>query len=174
MAITPLPFLDRTAATFKADTDRFFGEELPTFSVEMNGVIGSVEASAAAALTSKNAAASSASTASTASSSAVTAANAAVPAAATATTKAAEAVTSASTAATKASEASASAQRAEDAAAGIGSGVVTSVNGKTPTSGNVTLLKADLALGNVDNTADINKPVSNPQLAAMHATALLF
>lgn len=40
--------------------------------------------------------------------------------------------------------------------------VVTSVAGKT---GVVTLSKSDVGLGNVDNTSDENKPVSNPQKA---------
>lgn len=35
MAITPLPSLDRTSGTFRADTDDFFGTKLPTFSVEV-------------------------------------------------------------------------------------------------------------------------------------------
>lgn len=41
--------------------------------------------------------------------------------------------------------------------------VVTSVAGK---SGAVTLVKADVGLGNVDNTSDANKPVSTAQAAA--------
>lgn len=36
MAITPLPALDRTSATFKADADAFFATHLPTFSAEAN------------------------------------------------------------------------------------------------------------------------------------------
>lgn len=43
-------------------------------------------------------------------------------------------------------------------------GVVDSVNGRT---GDVTLSKDDVGLGNVDNTADQNKPVSQPQAAAL-------
>lgn len=42
-------------------------------------------------------------------------------------------------------------------------GAVSSVAGKT---GAVTLVKADVGLGNVDNTADANKPVSTAQAAA--------
>ena len=34
MAITALPSLDRTSTTFKADTDTFFGTQLPLFSVQ--------------------------------------------------------------------------------------------------------------------------------------------
>ncbi|RWZ78195.1 MAG: hypothetical protein EOT05_00275 [Candidatus Microsaccharimonas sossegonensis] len=41
---------------------------------------------------------------------------------------------------------------------------VTSVSGKT---GAVTLVKADVGLGNVDNTADVNKPVSTSQQAGL-------
>lgn len=40
---------------------------------------------------------------------------------------------------------------------------VQSVSGKT---GTVTLVKADVGLGNVDNTSDVNKPVSTAQAAA--------
>lgn len=43
-------------------------------------------------------------------------------------------------------------------------GVVDSVNGRT---GDVTLTKADVGLGNVDNTKDQDKPVSQPQAAAL-------
>ncbi|AWH15458.1 hypothetical protein [Pseudomonas phage 98PfluR60PP] len=43
---------------------------------------------------------------------------------------------------------------------------VSSVNGKT---GAVTLVKADVGLSQVDNTADANKPVSAPQQAALNA-----
>lgn len=46
---------------------------------------------------------------------------------------------------------------------------VQSVNGKAPVSGAVTLGKADLLLGNVDNTSDANKPVSTAQAAAIDA-----
>ena len=41
---------------------------------------------------------------------------------------------------------------------------VTSVSGKT---GEVTLAKEDVGLSNVDNTTDINKPISNPTQAAL-------
>lgn len=43
-------------------------------------------------------------------------------------------------------------------------GGVTSVNGKT---GAVTIAKADVGLGNVDNTSDANKPVSTAQQTAL-------
>lgn len=52
------------------------------------------------------------------------------------------------------------------AAGGGGSGTVDSVAGKT---GIVTLVKADVGLGNVDNTADLNKPVSIAQQTAIDA-----
>lgn len=64
---------------------------------------------------------------------------------------------SASTATTKAAEAAAS-------AASISGGPVTSVSGK---NGVVTLVKADVGLGNVDNTADLAKPVSTATQAAL-------
>ena len=44
------------------------------------------------------------------------------------------------------------------------SDAVTTVAGKT---GNVVLVKADVGLGNVDNTSDVNKPVSTAQQAAI-------
>lgn len=160
MAVTPLPFLDRTAVTFKADTDRFFGEELPQFSIEVNTVAQQADSSAATAVSAKN-------TAVSASDAAVAAKNLAVPAADAAVAAKNAAVPAAQTATTKANEAAASAQRAEDAAAGIGAGVVTSVNSKTPTSGNVVLVKADIGLGSVDNTPDMDKPVSTAQAAAI-------
>ncbi len=46
--------------------------------------------------------------------------------------------------------------------------VVTSVAGKT---GVVTLVKGDVGLGNVDNTSDVNKPVSTAQQTALNAKA---
>jgi hypothetical protein len=45
-----------------------------------------------------------------------------------------------------------------------GGGRVSSVNGQT---GHVVLAKADLGLGNVDNTSDVNKPVSTAVQAAL-------
>lgn len=49
---------------------------------------------------------------------------------------------------------------------GIGEGVVASVNGKT---GIVELNATDIGLGNVNNTADADKPVSTAQKAAIDA-----
>lgn len=51
---------------------------------------------------------------------------------------------------------------------GGGGGSVTSVAGKT---GAVTLVKGDVGLGNVDNTSDINKPVSSATSTALAAKA---
>jgi hypothetical protein len=45
---------------------------------------------------------------------------------------------------------------------------VASVAGKT---GVVTLVKGDVGLGNVDNTSDVNKPVSTAQQTALNAKA---
>lgn len=45
----------------------------------------------------------------------------------------------------------------------VSGGAVDSVNGQT---GAVVLTKADIGLGNVDNTSDVNKPVSTAQAAA--------
>jgi len=50
----------------------------------------------------------------------------------------------------------------------IASGQVTSVSGKT---GAVSLVKADVGLGNVDNTADTAKPVSSAQQTALNTKA---
>ena len=47
-------------------------------------------------------------------------------------------------------------------------GGVTSVNGKT---GAVTLTKADMGLGNVDNTSDLNKPISTATQTALDKKA---
>ncbi len=55
----------------------------------------------------------------------------------------------------------------DDAIAGA-SGAVASVAGKT---GAVTLVKADVGLGNVDNTSDANKPVSSATQTALNAKA---
>ena len=51
---------------------------------------------------------------------------------------------------------------------GDGGGAVTSVNSKT---GDVVLVKADLGLGNVDNTTDAAKPISAATQIAMDAKA---
>lgn len=51
---------------------------------------------------------------------------------------------------------------------GGGSGAVDSVNGRT---GAVTLAKADVGLTNVDNTSDVNKPVSNAMTTALSGKA---
>lgn len=51
-----------------------------------------------------------------------------------------------------------------------GSGT-TSVNGVTPVSGNITLVKSDIGLGNVDNTSDLNKPVSTATQTALDLKA---
>lgn len=51
---------------------------------------------------------------------------------------------------------------------GGGGGAVTSVNGQT---GAVTLAKADVGLGNVDNTADAAKPISTATQTALNAKA---
>lgn len=164
MPITPLPFLDRTAATFKTDTDTFFGSQLPTFSVQVNQVAGAADASAAAALASKNAAATSATNAASSATAANTSrTNAATSAtsAGTSATNAADSATASAASATaanisknaaagSATNAAASAVRAETAAASIGDGPVTSVNGKTKV---VTLVKADVGLGSVDNVS---------------------
>lgn len=52
-------------------------------------------------------------------------------------------------------------------------GLVRSVNSKTPLNGNVQLSKADLSLGNVDNTSDANKPISTATQTALNLKAPL-
>lgn len=52
-----------------------------------------------------------------------------------------------------------------EATGGGGTGAVTSVAGRT---GVVTLAKADVGLNNVDNTSDVNKPVSTLQTTAIN------
>lgn len=162
MAVTPLPFLDRTAATFKNDVDAFFATKLPTFSVQVNQVATDAQSAADAANTSKNAAANSATSAGTSATNAAnsaTAANTSKTNAATSATNAADSATAANTsknaaansataAVTSATNSEASAVRAKQAADSISSGPVTSVNSKT---GVVTLNKADLGLSLVDN-----------------------
>lgn len=49
---------------------------------------------------------------------------------------------------------------------GGGGGAVTSVAGRT---GDVVLTKNDVGLSNVDNTSDLNKPVSNPQTTVFNS-----
>jgi hypothetical protein len=46
-------------------------------------------------------------------------------------------------------------------------GLTTSVNGVTQVDGAITLTKADLGLANVDNTSDLNKPVSTATQTAL-------
>lgn len=51
-----------------------------------------------------------------------------------------------------------------------GGGGVTSVNGQT---GVVVLTKNDIGLGQVDNTSDLNKPISNATQTALNTKASL-
>lgn len=50
-------------------------------------------------------------------------------------------------------------------------GLTTSVNGIEQINGKITLSKADLGLGNVDNTSDTNKPISTATLNALNLKA---
>ena len=176
MAVTPLPFLDRTAATFKTDVDAFFAQKLPQFSVEVNQVATDAQTSATAANTSKNAAATSATNAKTSETNAANSASAANTSktnAATSETNAASSATaanssktaaanSATAAATSATNSEASAVRAKNAADSIASGPVTSVNGKT---GAPVLNKSDIGLSLADNVSVIAAGIGTPQLA---------
>ena len=82
MPMTPLPTLDRTAATFKTDVDDFFATDLPLFVTEANALETAVDAdktaaanSASSASTSASEASASATTASAAATSAIAASN---------------------------------------------------------------------------------------------------
>jgi hypothetical protein len=76
----------------------------------------------------------------------------------------------AESASAKASEAAASAVSAAASAESIAGGPVASVNGKT---GVVAIAKADVGLGNVDNTSDANKPISTAQQNELNLKANL-
>ena len=77
MAITPLPALDRTSSTFKADVDLFFASQVPGFAAEANVLQADVNAKQAAAAASASAASTSASnSANSATNSATSATNA--------------------------------------------------------------------------------------------------
>lgn len=123
---------------------------------------GSATSASGSATTATTQASNASTSATNAASSATAAAGSATSAstsAGTATTQAGIATTQAGIATTKAAEAAAS-------AASIAGGPVTSVAGKT---GVVTLAKADVGLGNVDNTSDANKPVSTATQTALNA-----
>lgn len=62
-------------------------------------------------------------------------------------------------------------QGLEQQAPGTVAGTVTSVNSVNPVSGNVTLTKSSIGLGNVDNTADTAKPVSTATQTALDGKA---
>jgi hypothetical protein len=49
MTITPLPSLDRTSPTFRADLDTFFLTQLPNFSTQIDAVVVEINAKASAA-----------------------------------------------------------------------------------------------------------------------------
>lgn len=91
MAITPLPSLDRTSATFKTDVDTFFATQLPTFSTQINTLASDADTDAATA-------AAAAGTATTQAGIATTGANTATTQAGIATTKAGDASASAAAA----------------------------------------------------------------------------
>ena len=87
-----------------------------------------------------------------------------------ASTSEANSAASAGVATAKALEAANSADSAAASAAIAASAPVTSVAGKT---GDVTLGKSDVGLGNVDNTSDAGKPVSTATQTALNAKASL-
>jgi uncharacterized protein (TIGR02145 family) len=59
---------------------------------------------------------------------------------------------------------------AQDGAKGI-DGLTTSVNGITQVGGAITLTKANIGLTNVDNTSDVNKPISTATQTALNLKA---
>ena len=58
-------------------------------------------------------------------------------------------------------------QAVSDAVSQLDGEVVKKVNNVAPVAGNVALAKADIGLGNVDNTSDANKPISTATQAAL-------
>lgn len=131
MAITALPSLDRTSATFKTELDTFFLTSLPTFSIE-------AEAARLAIVASEAAAAASASTATTQ--------------AGTATTQAGNALTSANNSAASASSAlnapGTSATSTTSTAIGTGSKTVTIQTGKAFAVGQTVVLASAANVAN--------------------------
>lgn len=127
MAITALPALDRTGATFRADVDTFFDSQLPTFSVEVEAARVEINAAGVTAQAAIDAGLANAATNAT-----------------TATTQAGIAATKANDANDSAIAAAASADAAAASVASIAGGPVASVNGMT---GVVTGLQAALVSG---------------------------
>jgi hypothetical protein len=59
--------------------------------------------------------------------------------------------------------------------AGGGGGSVETVNSKSPDgNGNVAITKADIGLGNVNNTSDANKPISTAQASELELKQIVF
>lgn len=166
IAPLPIPPTLSDPANFDARGDAFVSA-LPPFQGEANALSDNVAHNAGAAygaaqgaLVSEAAAAASATAALASKNAAATSATTATTQAGTATTKAGEASTSAAAALASKNTAAIDAQRAEDAAASIQDGPVTSVNGKT---GLVILAPAD-----------IGAVASNGFTAQLHALALSF
>lgn len=131
MAITPLPALDRTSATFKTDLDDFFLTDLPTFSTE-------AEAARVAIVASQAAAAASASTATTQAVTATTQAGTATTQAAAAAASAASALNAPGTSATSTTS----------TAIGTGSKTVTIQTGKAFSVGQTVVLASAANVAN--------------------------
>ncbi len=149
MPIGPLPFLDRTAPTFRADVDKFFLTDLPGWSAQLTGVEANVNAKEISA-------------------------NQSAQAAGTAAGLAADSATAADSSRRQAADHAASALAAAQAAqAGAGLPPPTPgalLQGKA--GGGVEWANpspAAFGLENVDNTRDTDKPVSTPQAAALLA-----
>lgn len=123
------------------------------------GVVAAAEAAKVAAQAAATAAATSAGTASTAATNAGNSATAAAGSASAASG-------SASSASTSATNANNSAVAAAASAASIAGGPVASYNGRTGIVVPIIADKIPLAINNVDNTSDVNKPVSTAQAAA--------
>ena len=138
-----------------------------------NATAGAAAADAAAALTSAGNASDTANLAASKAGTAVNTANTALATANDASTASGSAVTTANSAAATANTALTIANEAKDLVDEAVSGAVVSFNGRAgavaPQAGDYT--KAMVGLGNVDNTPDLNKPISTAVIAALAANA---
>ena len=174
----------KTAAAGSATTATTKAGEAAASATTASGAATTATTKAGEASNSATTASGAATTATTKASEASASATTASNAATAATTKASEASNSATTATTKAGEASASASAAEQAKLDAQAAAQSAAGGGEPTiiAGTTaqywrgdkswqTLDKAAVGLGNVNNTADANKPVSTAQQAALDGKA---
>lgn len=154
--------LDATAAAQSAAAASDTADAATATANAANATALAAQSTAGTALSTANSASSTANTASSAANSAVSTANAAASTAGTALTNANAAVATANSAAGTANNAMTIANEAKDLVDEAVAGAVVSFNGRAgiviPQSGDYT--KAQVGLGNVDNTADLDKPIS--------------